>query len=140
MMGTAGGLLATLFIGICMNHKAGACEKACMASRPTWAPSIGAWTSTRSPASASGWHLGGDSSLPWASLASSQGPGANPSGDATWAPFEALAAMRCLIYEPPLKERPSFRAHLRSSWELAPCTRSRRVEAFKDSLRVASRS
>lgn len=48
--------------------------------------------------------------------------------------------MRCLIYEPPLKERPSFRAHLRSSWELAPRTGSRRVEAFKDSLRVASRS
>ena len=28
---------------------------------------------------------------------------------------------RFLVYEPPLKERPSFRAHMRASWQLAPC-------------------
>lgn len=28
---------------------------------------------------------------------------------------------RFLVYEPPLKERPSFRAQMRASWQLAPC-------------------
>ena len=34
--------------------------------------------------------------------------------------FVAPFGPRFLVYEPPLKERPSFRAHLRASWQLAP--------------------